>query len=239
MDPDLLLREDHHVHSTFSDGQSTLDENIAEVERLGLVHLGCVDHVRADSTYLPEYAAAVRERRSRTAVRLSIGIEAKILDTEGRLDLPVTGLDGIDVIYAADHQFPSPGGPTSPRDVKAAIEAGGSTAQYIEMLIASTMAAMRRNRSHPLVLAHVFSILPKVGLSEDQIPDTLLAEMASVAAATGTIVEVSERWRCPSLRTLAAVRVAGATIVCSTDSHRAAAIGRYSYVRAMLQALVP
>ena len=98
---------------------------------------------------------------------------------------------------------------------------------------------MRRNRRHPLVLAHLFSILPKVGLSEDQVPDELLAELAAAAAATGTTVEISERWRCPSLRTLRAVRAAGAAIVCSTDSHLATRIGRYDYVRSTLQALAP
>jgi putative hydrolase len=237
MQTDVLLREDHHVHSTFSDGRSTLDENVAEAEQIGLGRLGCVDHVRTDTTYLPDYAAAVRALRLRTAVTLGIGIEAKILDADGRLDMPTSGLDVIDVIYAADHQFPWRGGPRSPREVKADLENGASPAHCIEALVVATMAAMRRNRTHPLVLAHMFSILPKVGLSEEQVPDGLLAELASAAADTGTIVEISERWRCPSLRTLRAVRAAGAGIVCSTDSHVATGIGRYDYVRATLEGL--
>jgi putative hydrolase len=121
--------------------------------------------------------------------------------------------------------------------VKADLESGASPAQCIETLVVATLAAMRRNRTHPLVLAHMFSILPKVGLSEDQVPDSLLAELASAAADTGTIIEISERWRCPSLRTLRAVRAAGADIVCSTDSHVAMGIGRYDYVRTTLEGL--
>ena len=236
MQTDALLREDHHVHSTFSDGRSTLEENIAQAERIGLARLGCVDHVRADTTYHPDYAEAVRALRLTTTVALSIGIEAKILDSDGQLDLPAR-LETIDVIYAADHQFPWPGGPRSPRDVKTDLQNGASAAGCIETLVLATVAAMRRNRTHPLVLAHVFSILPKVGLSEDQVPDELLAELASAAADTGTVVEISERWRCPSLRTLKAVRAAGAAIVCSTDSHLAAGIGSYDFVRSTLQAL--
>jgi len=240
MRTDALLREDHHVHSTFSDGRSTLEQNIAQAERIGLDRLGCVDHVRADTTYHPDYAAAVRALRPTTAVSLSIGIEAKILNVDGTLDLPSAGLETIDVIYAADHQFPWQDGPRSPRDVKADLDKGGaSVAHCIETLVQATVAAMRRHRTHLLVLAHVFSILPKVGLSEDQVPDGLLAELASAAADTGTIVEISERWRCPSLRTLHAVRAAGAAIVCSTDSHLATGIGRYDYVRSTLRALAP
>jgi putative hydrolase len=105
------------------------------------------------------------------------------------------------------------------------------------MLVTSMCAAMRSNRSHRLVLAHAFSILPKVGLSEDGLSDDLLRDLADAAASTGTVVEISERWRCPSVRTLRAVRTAGARIVCSTDGHIATAIGRYEYVRATLRAL--
>jgi len=236
-DADALL-EDHHVHSTFSDGISTLEENIAEAERAGLHHLGCVDLVRIDTMYVPDYAAAVRRLQPATTIALSVGIEAKILDTFGRLDLPAEGLGGVDRIYAADHQFPWRDGPHSPRTVKTWIDTGEATAERcIEVLVEATIAAMRGNRRHPLVLAHLFSILPKVGLSEEQVPEALLGRLAAIAAETGTVVEISERWRCPSHRTIRALRAAGVTLVCSTDSHAAATIGRYQYVRSTLQEL--
>lgn len=40
--------EDMHVHSTFSDGRDTI--NVAAAERLGLLELTYVDHVRAELT---------------------------------------------------------------------------------------------------------------------------------------------------------------------------------------------
>jgi putative hydrolase len=230
-----MLLEDHHVHSTFSDGKSTLEENIAAAERQGLRHLGCVDHVRVDTTYVPGYVEAVRALRATTVLELSAGIEAKILDTGGRLDLPADGLDGVDRVYVADHQFPGRDGPQSPRTVKGWLESGEAReGDCIQALAEATIAAMRGWRRHQLVLAHLFSILPKVGLSEDRVPDTLLEKIAAVAADTGTIVEVSERWRCPSRRALEAMRAAGVAVVCSTDSHVATGIGRYDYVRATL-----
>jgi putative hydrolase len=228
-----LLLEDHHVHSTFSDGRSTLEENIAQAETLGLRRLGCVDHVRADTTYVSSYVDAIRALRSTTSVELSIGIEAKILDTDGRLDLPVKAMDGVDRVYVADHQFPWSGGPQAPRTVKAWLESGEVEARACaESLVEATIAALRGHRRHQLVVAHLFSLLPKVGLAEDVVPDALLDKLAAAAADTGTIVEISERWRCPSIRTLQSMRSAGVSVVCSTDSHAAATIGRYDYVRA-------
>lgn len=234
----INLLEDHHVHSTFSDGRSTLEENIAAAEQAGLRHLGCVDHVRVDTTYVPEYAAAIRALRATTAVTLSIGIEAKILDTSGRLDFPVDALEHVDRIYVADHQFPWTGGPQSPRQVKAWLEQGeASPARCIEMLVEGTINAMRTNRSRQLVLAHVFSILPKVGLTEAEVPESLIHDLVTATAETNTIVEVSERWHCPSARVVRAMRAGGVALVCSTDSHAAATIGRYQYVRSTIEEL--
>lgn len=234
----INLREDHHVHSTFSDGRSSLEDNIAAAEQAGLRHLGCVDHVRVDTTYVPEYAAAVRALRATTTLTLSIGIEAKILDTSGRLDVPVDALDHVDRVYAADHQFPWLGGPQSPRQVKTWIEHGDvSPAHCIETLVEATIGAMHTHRRHQLVLAHVFSILPKVGLTEAAVPETLVRALVTAAADTNTIVEVSERWHCPSARIVRAMRAAGVALVCSTDSHAAATIGRYQYVRSTIEEL--
>ena len=81
-------RADMHVHSTFSDGRDRIEDNIAECEELGLTALGCVDHVRVDTDWVPDYVAAVGRLRSETAVQLRCGIEAKLLDTTGALDLP-------------------------------------------------------------------------------------------------------------------------------------------------------
>lgn len=119
----LLMTQDMHVHSTFAEGKSTIEENVAEAERIGLTELTCVDHVQADTKWVPEYVAAVREIAERTPIRLHCAVEAKILDTEGRLDL-LEDLDGVDAIYAADHRVPSPEGPMDPSSTRELIEAG-------------------------------------------------------------------------------------------------------------------
>ncbi len=86
-------------------------------------------------------------------------------------------------------------------------------------------------------LAHCFSILPKIGLAESDLTDEHLAAWATSAAATGTLIEVNEKWACPSPRSLRAARAAGATLVASTDSHTAGDVGRYTAVAAILEAV--
>lgn len=236
----IRLDEDHHVHSTFSDGTTSIAENIVVAGERGLRKLGCVDHVRRDSAYLPSYVAAVRAARSHTDIALTIGIEAKILNDAGALDLPAD-ITGVEVLYVADHQFPGETGPLSPRQMRASLADGARTAGgAVQQLVRATAGALRTARTvhvagaePAIVVAHLFSIVPKLGLDESCIPDSDLGELVDAMLETSAILEVSERWKCPSERVVRAAHARGVSIVASTDSHRAADIGRYNYVAAL------
>jgi putative hydrolase len=229
------VRQDMHVHSTFSDGRDTIEDNVAEAERLGLLELTCVDHVRVGTDWVADYAAAVRQVRTTTPVLLHCAVEAKLLDTAGNLDLP-PDLDGVDAIYAADHQVPLADGPHTPSEIKEMMAGRTlSAADVVEAIVSSTAGALQRHS--PVVIAHLFSVLPKVGLSEDDVPEELLEELAVVTAQTGARIEVSERWSCPNARTLRPFLRRGVPLLFSTDSHRSDTIGRYSYCVAVLAEL--
>jgi putative hydrolase len=231
----MNLRQDMHVHSTFSDGRDAIEDNVAQAERLGLTAFGCVDHVRADTAWVPEYAAAVRRVRVTTGVRLVCSIEAKLLDTTGALDLPAA-LDGVEAIFAADHQVPLEDGPAHPREVRERLQRGDlRTEAVLEAIVTATARSL--DRAHPVVIAHLFSVLPKIGLDEAAVPEDLLRHLASECKRTGQSVEISERWRCPSARTLRPFAEYGVPIVLSTDSHSSETIGRYAYCAGVVSEL--
>lgn len=229
------LLGDHHVHSTFSDDAvSTLAENVAAAAAAGLTTLRLVDHVRQSTTWVPEYLAAVRALRVPEGLTVLTGVEAKILDTSGALDIPSLP-DGIDRILIADHQFPGETGPLGPSAVRERIAAGWAPDDVLDQFIAALVATMQRYPGNQL--AHCFSILPKIGLSEDDLGAERTDAWARAAAETGTLVEVNEKWGCPGVGSLSALRAAGAEIVASTDSHDASDVGRYSRVIPLLDAL--
>jgi putative hydrolase len=233
----MNLDEDYHVHSTVSDdASSTLAENVSAAAGRGLRTLCLADHVRRDTAWVPDFAAAVAEYRGRPGLRVLTGVEAKIWDGSGRLDLP-DALDGIDLVLIADHQFPADNGPVHPAEVRSALAYGGMTAaEAIERVCEATARAVlyggqwsggERPGGPGVLLAHLFSLLPKIGLDETMIPDALLADLAKRAAHAGALAEVNEKWSCPSPRTVAALARAGVRLVAGSDSHHCRDIGVY------------
>jgi putative hydrolase len=225
--PAIRLDEDWQVHSTFSDGAGTLEENVATAVERGLRLICLNDHVRHDTPWVADFVAATRRVAADSSLRVICALEAKILDTAGRLDLPPDHARA-DLLLAADHQVPSPDGPRLPQEIGAEIAAGAlDPSTVVDWIETATTAAITR---HPGVLvAHMFSVLPKIGLTEADFPDQRIARIADAALRHGAIVEVSERWKCPSVRVMRIMREAGVHVVASTDAHRPQDIGRYDY----------
>ena len=234
--PTEPVRMDMQVHSTFSDGADSVEANVRAAEAAGLEAMTCVDHVRQSTDWLGEYVLEVIAQRTTTNVALTIGIEAKLLDTTGRLDMPARLPDGIEVIYAADHQVAMPGGVQHPDAVRAALESGDLSADDVfEALITSTRECLDDPR--PIVIAHFLSILPKLGLDQADAPMDQLEALADECARTGQRIEVNERYRTPTARTLRPFVARGVELLVSTDSHRADTIGRYDHCLEVLREL--
>ena len=137
--------EDHHVHSTFSeDATSSVAENIAAARARGLRVLCVTDHVRSGTTWVPEFVAAVRMAAPAPdggGLAVRCGVEAKLLDGTGRLDLPGR-LPPLDRVLVADHQYPGVEGPLPPAEVRHRLAAGQLTAdQVVDTLVLATVGA--------------------------------------------------------------------------------------------------
>lgn len=229
------LTQDMHVYSTFSDGENTIEENVAEAERIGLTELVFADHVRADSRWVPAYVAAVRKSREQTSIVLHCAVEAKILDIYGCLDLP-GDLTGIDAVYAVGHQAPSPDGPMNPRSTRERIEAGELDPQMILRWMVDGTAAALHCYEH-VVIGHLFSVLPTLGLVEGDVSPELVDSLAIAAAESDARIVVDERWRCPTASTLRPFLRHGVPLLPSTGSHNRETIGRYDYCAGVMSEL--
>jgi putative hydrolase len=219
---------DLHTHSSLTDGRDEPEAMADAAAAAGLHTWGLSDHVRADSDWLPGYARRVRALR-RDGVTIRVGVEAKILDTAGRLDLP-SSLPPLDYVLIADHQFPGTDGPRHPREVAAAIEAGElAAADAVDALVEATCRAVGR-APVPAVVVHPFSLLPKLGRSEADVTDEHCAALAAACRAADAAVEINEKWCCPSPRVVRALASHGVRLVAGSDAHRVEDVGRWRYL---------
>ena len=63
-----------------------------------------------------------------------------------------------------------------------------------------------------------------------------MTDLAKRVAHAGAMVEVNEKWSCPSVPVVAAMAAAGVTLVSGSDSHHCRDVGRYDSVRQALHA---
>lgn len=230
----IKLNEDCHVHSTFSDGINSIEENVKAAEQAGILTLGCVDHVRKDTTWIRHFSKAVKRASGR--IQLFSGIEAKFLNQQGELDLPESDIAWVDRIYAADHRFPLGNACKSPREIRELIKTSALNPQKAIDIYFETLHNILE-RYPRLTFAHLFSIFPKIKISEQTIEQSTLDQLAKHCKARNAIVEIDERWRCPGQKAIRTFLKYGVKVVASTDSHRASDIGQYNYVKQLVGTL--
>lgn len=97
---------DLHTHTIASGhGYSTLQENIAAAQEMGLSYLGLSEHAPAlpggpHIFFLHNYKCIPRQHGS---LRLFCGVEANIMDYDGHLDLDKSTLERMDYVIASMH----------------------------------------------------------------------------------------------------------------------------------------
>ncbi|MCH9684058.1 MAG: PHP domain-containing protein [Deltaproteobacteria bacterium] len=227
----MRLDEDHHVHSTFSDGRHSPQEVVRSARSVGLRCIGFADHVRADTAWLPAYVRHLQWLRFDGTIELVIGVETKLLDPQGTLDLP-EDLSGIERILVADHRLPLGDELLGPRQVRDGIRDGTlERSEVIDAMLTAYEGCLQRYRG--VQLAHPLSFLGRADIPESAIDRDRLRALARLAATADACIEVSERWRCPAVETVEIFRDAGVRVRCSSDAHSAEAVGRYDYVQWM------
>ncbi|GIM92346.1 hydrolase [Paractinoplanes toevensis] len=228
----LDLTVDAHAHTGFAAGRDSVGVVVSAADRAGLTALTFADQVGPDTTWLPAYADAVRRAQLRTEMTLRVAAEVEVVQPDGWLAWPAD-LGPLEAISVAVSRLPLATGPLAPREVRAMLSAGELTAEQVaESVIVATVRGLERaSRYAPTQLARPLSLLAQVGLDDAAITPDMVDALAAACRETGTIVEVSEAWRCPSARIVALLRAARVTLVPASDARYAAEVGQWQYLR--------
>lgn len=195
-----LLRGDWHMHTVFTDGQSTVREYCEAALAQDLQLIAITEHVRRELTF--DFGAFVTEvdaaRRDFPDLTILRGCEAKVLNEDGDLDVTEDVLAHCDVVLAAFHSFPDPSRyPTA----------------VLNML----------SNPHVDVWAHPTLYCRKRGpaLSPSEIE-----RMVAQCHEQAVLLELNGRYRLPNGAFLEAALNKGLTCVWGSDAHSARELGR-------------
>jgi histidinol phosphatase-like PHP family hydrolase len=228
----LDLTVDAHVHTGFAAGRDSVGVVVSAADRAGLTALTFADQAGPETTWLPAYADAVRRAQVRTEMTLRVAAEVEVVRPDGWLALP-TELAQLEALSVAVSHLPLTTGLFGPREVRAMLGAGEITAEQVaEGLITATVRGLERaSRYAPTQLARPLSLLAQAGLDDAVLTADMVDALATACRESGTIVEVSEAWRCPSARIVALLRAARVTLVPASDARYAAEVGHWQYLR--------
>lgn len=195
------IRGDLHVHTTASDGRSTLEQMAAAAARRGYAYLGICDHSKssaiANGLSIERMERQIEEirrvNRKLKNIELLVGCECDIL-AGGKLDYPDELLAECDVVVASIHS---------------------GMGQDRAKVTARTIAAME-NR-YVTLIGHPTGRL----LGKREAMDLDMTTVIEAAAATGTMLELNASWQRLDLKDIHARQAleAGVMLSIDTDAH--------------------
>jgi len=97
---------DLHIHTSFVDGEAGIKEIIQYAEHKGLQTIAFTEHARRSSTYLPEYLGEIKLYAFQTGIKVLKGVEVKIINLSGEIDVSPGVIDDLDIILGVIHRFP-------------------------------------------------------------------------------------------------------------------------------------
>jgi len=105
---DFLGKGDWHVHTRYTDGRNTVAEMCRQAQKNGLRLIAFTEHVRKRLSYdFSRLESDVKRARKRYPdMRILLGCEAKVLDTEGNLDVSPDVAGKCEIILGTFHSFP-------------------------------------------------------------------------------------------------------------------------------------
>ena len=203
------IRGDLHMHSTYSDGQDTLETMVAGAQAAGYDYIAITDHSeRAGAARTVAIEALERQRDEIAALReqypgmeILHGIEVDIMP-DGSLDFPDTVLATLDIVLASLH------------------DAAG---QSPRALTRRCIGAIR----HPLVSVITHPANRIVGRRPGYALDYPAVFAAAVEAGTALEIDGAPSHMDMDGEQARAAVEAGVTVVVDGDAHRAAALRRH------------
>lgn len=207
---------DNHVHTTFSDGRSTVEEFIEAALEQGIRSLVFTDHVNREAEWFWDYVAEIKRMRQKyaTKINLSIGLEAKTIDYQGSIDATDGMINACDVVMGVVHGYPDGLGKLlNPPDVDSSLG--------LELEYRAAKGLLENGKIH--VLGHMGATFEK--RYSQRFPDHLTKQLIEIARQKNKAIEINGKYHKEIPKLVRFCREAGSIISLGSDAHDATELG--------------
>lgn len=230
----MKIKYDLHMHTQYSDGKSTMEENVKAAISKGLDMIAITDHgpehyffgiKENDILKLRKEVNELNEKYPE--IEILLGIEANILGVDGTIDCTDMIRGNIDVLLAGYHFGSKPA--NFFRDIKIHVyNLLGKKIPYFRKKIKNynTLSLVNAMRKYDI------DILTHPGDKGDVDMD----KVARVAAETGTKLEINERHKHLTVEEIEIAMTHAVEFIISSDAHLASHIGVYDNVMQRVEA---
>ena len=106
----MNLIGDFHTHTTYTHGTSTIEENVAQAENLGLEYLAITEHAYNSKYHinngdLERMRAEIDSIQDKYNVKILLGIEANLISRKGDIDVSDEELNKLDLVVLGFHKM--------------------------------------------------------------------------------------------------------------------------------------
>lgn len=219
----MNISADYHSHTTYSDGTTSLEDNVQQAIRVGLQVIGIADHAWGHAFYgidknkLGEIRAEInRLKEAYPEIRIMHSVEANILGRSGKLDMTSEEMAEFDIVQAGYH-FGSK--PSSADDVLSHL------INYLHRLFGLFKKTATKRNTEGLINAmrdYPFHILTHPG---DKGPVDIVA-VAEAAIKYNKLLEVNKRHHYLNVEQLKRIRHLDVKLVLGSDAHKLEDIGQ-------------
>jgi len=100
-----FAKVDYHMHTVFSDGDNKVAKYVKKASELNLDEIAITDHVWRSSDWVDEYVDAIDEIREEYNMTVHAGLEAKVIDRDGRVDVSDEDAEKVDFVMGVVHRY--------------------------------------------------------------------------------------------------------------------------------------
>jgi len=223
---------DLHIHSNYSDGKSSMEENVLAAIEKGLTKVGVTDHAHRHMAYgvklhhTGEYLRNAKDlkRAYKNDIDVLIGMEFDLLDLDGNIDIPKGYEKEFDIRLLGMHKA------TRYNNLKSfnhlILAQGNKWLRTRPSVVkANTDAFITAIQRHKIdVLVH-----------PNYIAKLNMGEVAKACAEQGTLLEINARHQDMEPEDVKAVLATEAKFVLGSDAHKAERIGQHGYAEQFIK----